>query len=652
MGTTVIGKVGNTTRGVWNVTTANYEYLDIVTYEGGSYMVKLPTGNVPAGTLPTNTTYWQMIAERGSVGWTPIHANVADGLRTVQQLVDYVGGSGTKPTVNIGSYVSTTGYTTNIANAKDVNGSVSDGVVTTEKLAANAVTADKTAFIKPGKNKFDLTKVVTSAAIGSAPNFSILTGQGSSFAYYAMDCLPNQSYAFSGTINNSRYSRVRFVDAAGAFISGYDPEPTLDVMPKIFTTPPLCVKFYINVRNGANVTYSTLQIEEGTAATTYSAYSPVIDLSLIPPIDASKLPSTIFDNYDTRAIADTKYLQPTLVGKNLINKTKLTPGKAINSTTGGIVSLSNWTLFQPIAVLPETLYTYSGNLGADQKAIRFEDANHALISFIPPGPTGSSTTISFTTPALCAYVVLPASNTNGAANTALYLDSAQLEMGSVTNYQKYYKWILPDYLPKGDNYPWFGKRLTFFGDSITQFNRYTKIVAEITGVNFLRDSVAGSCIATGKEDVVGDGTLRPALCTRADNIDLTSPDFIFIFAGTNDCIYGVPMGTLADTATNTFYGGLKSMITKLQTQNPNVRIAMSTLCQLTSDRSKYALQKSYADTTLEVCRYYGIPCYDAFGKSGITYENTTQWTSDGIHPSEPLGDRLIGRQFAAFINSL
>lgn len=52
---TDLGKVGMRMRGDWN-SSATYEVLDAVTYNGALYIAKQA---VPANTLPTNTTYWQ-----------------------------------------------------------------------------------------------------------------------------------------------------------------------------------------------------------------------------------------------------------------------------------------------------------------------------------------------------------------------------------------------------------------------------------------------------------------------------------------------------------------------------------------------------------------------------------------------------------------
>lgn len=51
-------------RGAWSATTA-YNYLDIVTDDGSSYIA---VKAVPEGTVLSNTTYWQCIASKGDKG--------------------------------------------------------------------------------------------------------------------------------------------------------------------------------------------------------------------------------------------------------------------------------------------------------------------------------------------------------------------------------------------------------------------------------------------------------------------------------------------------------------------------------------------------------------------------------------------------------
>ena len=63
MATKILGKVAITPKGEFNELT-EYQVLDIVTYQGSSYIsLQKTTGN-----LPTNEEYWQLVAQKGDKG--------------------------------------------------------------------------------------------------------------------------------------------------------------------------------------------------------------------------------------------------------------------------------------------------------------------------------------------------------------------------------------------------------------------------------------------------------------------------------------------------------------------------------------------------------------------------------------------------------
>ena len=61
----------------------------------------------------------------GDKGWSPALAVVVDGARRVHQLVDWIGGAGTKPG-NIGEYLGPLGFVVSIGNATDIRGDTGD----------------------------------------------------------------------------------------------------------------------------------------------------------------------------------------------------------------------------------------------------------------------------------------------------------------------------------------------------------------------------------------------------------------------------------------------------------------------------------------------------------------------------------------------
>lgn len=63
MATKILGKVALTPKGEFNELT-EYQVLDIISYQGSSYVCLQTT----KGNLPTNDTYWQLVAEKGDKG--------------------------------------------------------------------------------------------------------------------------------------------------------------------------------------------------------------------------------------------------------------------------------------------------------------------------------------------------------------------------------------------------------------------------------------------------------------------------------------------------------------------------------------------------------------------------------------------------------
>jgi len=80
----------------------------------------------------------------GTNGWTPLYAIIPDNTdpnnpREVHQLIDYFGGTGTKPTTGVGQYVGASGFTSDISLARNLKGSkgLADVVYRTVILPGN-----------------------------------------------------------------------------------------------------------------------------------------------------------------------------------------------------------------------------------------------------------------------------------------------------------------------------------------------------------------------------------------------------------------------------------------------------------------------------------------------------------------------------------
>ena len=83
MASTITAKIAPLPRGDYS-SSATYDKLDVVSYNGSSYMA---IKSVPTGTAPTNTTYWQLLAETPTIGDGSITTNMlADGAVTDEKL--------------------------------------------------------------------------------------------------------------------------------------------------------------------------------------------------------------------------------------------------------------------------------------------------------------------------------------------------------------------------------------------------------------------------------------------------------------------------------------------------------------------------------------------------------------------------------------
>lgn len=121
-----LGKVALTPRGSYNAS-ATYEQLDVVTYNGSSYIVLQSV----TGVTPPNATYYQLIASKGNAGTNGTAATISAGTVTMLAL-------GSNPTVtNVGTSNSA------VFNFGIPYSPVSDNSVTTDKIADEAITESK-----------------------------------------------------------------------------------------------------------------------------------------------------------------------------------------------------------------------------------------------------------------------------------------------------------------------------------------------------------------------------------------------------------------------------------------------------------------------------------------------------------------------------
>ena len=139
------GRVRFVGRGEYNNSTQYYVF-DLVSYNGNSYYAKADT----IGNLPTNTTYWQLVAEKGNVGPTGLTGN---GIASIEKtstsgLVDtytitYTNGNTTTFDVSNGNGIDRIEKTATVGNKDTYTIYFTNGSTTTYEVANGEVTREE-----------------------------------------------------------------------------------------------------------------------------------------------------------------------------------------------------------------------------------------------------------------------------------------------------------------------------------------------------------------------------------------------------------------------------------------------------------------------------------------------------------------------------
>lgn len=216
---------------------------------------------------------------------------------------------------------------------------------------------------------------------------------------------------------------------------------------------------------------------------------------------------------------------------------------------------------------------------------------------------------------------------------------------------------------------WNGKKWLVIGDSIT-FERkgengdlanktYAGIVAKELGFKYYINEAIG-----GKTYDYYNNKL---------NEFISDYDLVTVMLGTNDHGYGIPIGTVDDTTSNTISGRVDIMINKLISKNPDAVIAFMTPIKRvgTGDSASFnddtgylnkvnATTKEVADAIVAKCKKYSIPClnlYDAIEPLNLAlrkkyFINAHFEDGDGTHPNQNGHAKYIAPKVKNFIENI
>lgn len=238
---------------------------------------------------------------------------------------------------------------------------------------------------------------------------------------------------------------------------------------------------------------------------------------------------------------------------------------------------------------------------------------------------------------------------------------------------------------KEENMKYKGLLMCSIGDSITyghtptgtpnagkQLDSYAKLAASKLGMKFLNYGISGNRMA-------GTSTDNP-MCIRFSSMD-NDADVVTFMGGTNDIRNGVPLGSMNDRGTATYYGALHTIMSGLYRKyvinnNKKVKIVAITPPKLIGTPSTTAYgegtirpnQEEWINAVIEVAKYYSIPVLDFFHNgmiatqlAGDYYKDLSDYYGykgyfnplipDGIHPTQE-GHEIISDLLVGFLNGL
>lgn len=205
-----------------------------------------------------------------------------------------------------------------------------------------------------------------------------------------------------------------------------------------------------------------------------------------------------------------------------------------------------------------------------------------------------------------------------------------------------------------------GKKIVFYGDSVTAQNKFPVIVKEYYGINAINMGVGGSTIFyRSNSDMSSD--------TRINNIP-SDADIVMIMGGTNDwgkiqiedeLIYSNGFDRTK------FKGAIAYIVQHIQAQCPNAKIIWCTTIggqnetrATSSPTIQYLPQKdmfgqsgyTFRNAEIEVCNILGIEVCDTWS-CGINGNNAYIMIGDTVHPTDA-GAKLIANYIIGYLKSV
>lgn len=211
-----------------------------------------------------------------------------------------------------------------------------------------------------------------------------------------------------------------------------------------------------------------------------------------------------------------------------------------------------------------------------------------------------------------------------------------------------------------------GKKVNILGDSITvgagasdPNNKYINVFKKISGADLEVNGIGGTRIAIQHNpSTSSDPVFNKYFASRIDEMRKDA-DYVVVFGGTNDFGHGdAPFGKFGDKSSETFYGALYELYSKLYETYPTSRIIVITPLHRENEDDTVNeiglpchVLKDYVDAIKDMASYFSIPVLDLYSNANMTAKVKIANKAlfyDGLHPTD-LGHRRIAESLYKFI---
>ena len=602
--TMVLGIVGMSPKGTYNSET-EYEKLNIVTYQGSSYCAKKDT----LGNLPTDTEYWDLIAEKGDTGsqgltgpqgpqgipgapsGSPLAASSTDDMTDTTQI--YVNTTDGK-----WYYYDSDNETWQIGGTYQSTG-ISDGSVSGIKTTFFNKSLNELRFEDGTISDIGITATIQDGVIilnGTAtddgyinvPNLNTTAKTG----LYRLQMCNNYAYDEHLLVNYSIYG--------GAQTEG------------LSTYNPIIVAL-----NNTYISRIRLRVFDNITYTNKAIYPMLVDENNYTTLksdtfkseDKLLISSSIFDiGKKVIDVSNTNFITKSY---NLVNPDELIDGYATGQNKG--------------------ILNFQGSGASYKTAIIYNNSNSSKTYYVYPkyrlygilqnsGSNGSFTNYQ-TASTEPGFITVPA---HARLNVSFYtsdLNSIMIAESVEAVPFKPYEYTI-NHLDLNNKINdihnaniLYGKKYVAFGDSFTHgdFNHapeddyhitdgryygelkvYPFIIGNRNNMTVINKAKNGMTLASR-----GDSTNSMIQTQNYQSLD-ADVDYITIKIGINDDAdhQNLPLGTIDSSDTSTFYGAYNTVLTYLITNYPNAKIGLIATNGSTSD---------IVTATINIGAKYGIP---------------------------------------------